>query len=68
MKLGLKLGLQYPDLRSIKKNNDDDSERLMECLHLWFNSSSIRTWEMLAIALEVLDRTAAEHIRKKCKL
>ena len=67
MKLGLKLALQYPDLKSIKKNNDDDSERLMECLCLWFNSGSVRTWEMLASALEELDQATAEHIRKKCK-
>ncbi|XP_019855983.1 PREDICTED: uncharacterized protein LOC109584611 [Amphimedon queenslandica] len=65
LNLGLKLGLQYPDLKSIKKDNDSNSERLMECLSLWLNSSSVRTWEMLASALEELDRAAAEHIRKK---
>ena len=68
LNLGLELGLQYSDLKSIKKDNDSNSERLMECLCLWLTSSSIRTWEMLASALEELDRTAAEHIRKKCKL
>ena len=63
--LGLQLTLQYSDLRSIESGKDNNSTRLRECLVLWLSSS--RTWEMLASALEKLDRAAAEHIRKKCK-
>ena len=63
--LGLQLNLQYSDLKSIENDKDSNSTRLRECLGLWL--SSIRNWEMLASALEKLDRAAADHIRKKCK-
>uniref|UniRef100_A0A1X7SK41 Death domain-containing protein n=1 Tax=Amphimedon queenslandica TaxID=400682 RepID=A0A1X7SK41_AMPQE len=63
--LGLKLGLEYSDLKSIEKDKDSNSTRLRECLGVWLSSNSVCTWEMLASALEELDRAAAEHIRKK---
>ena len=64
--LGLKLGLEYSDLKSIEKDKDSNSTRLRESLGVWLSSNSVCTWEMLASALEELDRAAAEHIRKKC--
>ena len=65
--LGLKLDLEYSELKNIEKDKSSSSECLRECLALWLTSSSVCTWEMLASALEELDQTAAEHIRTKCK-